>query len=194
MLQQALGLRTVRVGCWNITPLEQLWLRFLKHGQSCDTMGAMINFKAVLGEQGVVSTHVGAEVYYGLDLVGKVSEVTENLGLIVSTLSVDADQIPDQAYVDFVFTEGTVLIDAGAYGGQGHDTRLYTFEEAELLANRAVVDIHNALDVLFAFVESVVTTSERYAAAEISAEEALALVDMGLSMVGAGVEGRKGGL
>ena len=152
-------------------------------------MGAMINFKAVLGEQGVVSTHVGAGVYYGLSLVGEVSEVTENLGLIVSTLSIDGDQIPEQARVDFVSTKGTVLLDAGAYDGQGHDTRLYTFEEAKVLANMAIVNTHNALDVLFAFVESVVTSSERYAAGEISAEEALALVDMGLCMVGAGIEG-----
>ena len=167
--------------------LAQLWLRFLKHGQRCDTMGAMINFKAVLGEQGVVSTHVGAGVYYGLNLVGEVSEVTENLGLIVSTLSVDGDQIPEQAHVSFVSTKGTVLLDAGTYDGQEYDTRLYTLEEVDLLTNRAVVDIHNALDVLFAFVKSVVTTSEQYAAGEISAEEALALVDMGLSMVGAAV-------
>ena len=51
------------------------------------------------------------------------------------------------------------------------------------MANKSVVNIYNALDVLIAFVESVLSTSEQYAAGEISAEEALALVDIGLSMV-----------
>lgn len=176
LLRQALGLRIVRVGCWNIILLARLLWKLLKPDERCDTMSAMKILTGVIGSVEGNEVVVDSPVFFAGRVVGAVSGVSDVVDHRAVTVEVD-DDLPQVIYGEGVGSAVFLKEDGEDY------TQMMDSAEVQEHTSQMLMQTYRVLDGLTAFAESVADSMILYHNGELTADEFVDRTDLGLTYV-----------